>query len=110
MNHVAIQWLGIVAAEAPEQDGNPLSPLLFLGIFVAIFYLLVILPQRKQGKTRQAFLSGLKKGDEVVTSGGLFGRITGITDLVVTLEIADKLRVKISRDAVARLQAGEAAE
>ena len=108
------QLVALMIGQAPESstaaDGNPLSPLLFLGVFVVIFYLLVLLPQRKQAKTRQAFLAGLKKGDEVVTNGGLFGRIAGITEAVVTLEIADKVRVKVARDAVARQQAGEAAE
>ena len=65
-------------------------------IFV-VFYFLLIRPQQKKAKAQQAFLGALKKGDNVVTSGGLYGTITGLTDTVITLEIAEKIRVKISR-------------
>ena len=62
-----------------------------------IFYFLLIRPQQKKSKDHQIYLSNLKKGDGVVTSGGLHGEITGLTDTVVTLEIADNIRVKVSR-------------
>ena len=54
-------------------------------------------PQQKKAKDHQIYLSNLKKGDNVVTSGGLHGQITGLTETVVTLEIAENLRVKVSR-------------
>ena len=71
-------------------------PLLFFGIF----YLLVFRPQQKQAKKQKEFLTNLKPGDRVVTSGGLHGEIKGLTDTTVTLEIADKVRVKVTRAAV----------
>lgn len=71
-------------------------PLLFFGIF----YLLVFRPQQKQAKKQKEFLLNLKSGDRVVTSGGIHGEIKGLTDTTVTLEIADKVRVKVSRAAV----------
>lgn len=71
-------------------------PLLFFGIF----YLLVFRPQQKQAKKQKEFLQALKPGDKVVTSGGLHGEIKGLTDTTVTLEIADKVRVKVNRAAV----------
>ncbi len=71
-------------------------PLLFFGIF----YLLVFRPQQKQAKKQKEFLTNLKSGDRVVTSGGLHGEIKGLTDTTVTLEIADKVRVKVNRAAV----------
>jgi preprotein translocase subunit YajC len=64
---------------------------------------LVPLVQQKQVKRHQEFIKNLKKGDRVVTTGGLHGSITGITDTVVTLDIADNVRVKVSRSAVAGL-------
>jgi len=65
-----------------------------------IFYLLLIRPQAKRAKAQREMWANLKKGDYVVTVGGLHGKITGLTDTVITLEIADKVRVKISRDKV----------
>ena len=69
-------------------------------IFV-VFYFLLIRPQQKKEKNRKAMLSNLKKGDKVVSSGGLQGVVTGLTDDVVTMEIAPKVRVKVSRGSVA---------
>ena len=69
-------------------------------IFV-VFYFLLIRPQQKQAKQHRAFLADLKKGNKIVTKGGIHGTITGITDNVISLEIAKDIVVKMSRDAVA---------
>lgn len=68
-------------------------------IFV-IFYFLLIRPQQKKQKEHQAMLTNLAYGDVVVTTGGIHGRVTGLADTVVTLEIAEKVRVKVSRSAI----------
>lgn len=68
-------------------------------IFV-VFYFLLIRPQQKQAKQHQAFLSNLKKGNKIVTKGGVHGAIVSLTDTVVTLEIAKDVVVKVSRDAI----------
>ncbi len=65
-------------------------------IFV-IFYFLLIRPQQKRAKEHQNFLDNLKKGDEIVTAGGVIGRITGLTEQVVTIEVADNVRLKVLR-------------
>jgi preprotein translocase subunit YajC len=67
---------------------------------VAIFYFLVIAPANKQRKKTEQMLSALKKGDRVVTSGGLYGTIQGIENDVVHLRIAENVKVKIARVAV----------
>ncbi len=67
---------------------------------VAIFYFLILRPQQKREKMRQGFVSSLKRGDEVVTSTGMFGRVEGLTDQFVTLEISDGVRVKMLRSAI----------
>ena len=79
-----------------------LLPMVF--IFV-IFYFLLIMPMRKKQKKTQEMLSKLKKGDEVVTGGGLFGRITAMDDErgFVILQISDNTKVKVLRSAVAGL-------
>jgi len=72
-------------------------------LMFAIFYFLLIRPQQKKQKQHRQVLSSLKKGDRVITSGGLYGRITGLTDTVVTLEISEKVRVKVGRANIAGL-------
>jgi preprotein translocase subunit YajC len=73
-------------------------PIIF--IFV-IFYFLLIRPQQKQKKEHQILLSNLKEGDNVLTSGGIYGRVTGIKDDRITVEISDKVRVKVNRGHIA---------
>jgi preprotein translocase subunit YajC len=70
-------------------------------LIFAIFYFLLIRPQQKRAKDHRALLSSLKVGDQVLTSGGIYGRVTGLRDDVVTLEISDKVRVKVSRGHIA---------
>lgn len=84
------------AAEAAPAGGGFGAFIPLILIFV-IFYFLLIRPQQKKAKAHQHFLAAMKIGDEVVSSGGLQGTITGLTDSVVTLEIADKVRVKVAR-------------
>lgn len=69
-------------------------------LIFGVFYFMLIRPQQKQAKLQQAFLDELKTGNKVVTKGGIHGTITGITDTVVTLEIADKVRIKVSRSSI----------
>jgi preprotein translocase subunit YajC len=69
-------------------------------IFV-IFYFLLIRPQQKRSKEHRGLLANLKVGDNVLTSGGIYGRITGLRDDIITLEISDKVRVKVSRGHIA---------
>jgi preprotein translocase subunit YajC len=70
-------------------------------IIFAIFYFLLIRPQQRKAKQHKQILSALKKGDKVVSSGGLHGVITGLADDVVTMEISPKVRVKVSRGSIA---------
>jgi preprotein translocase subunit YajC len=79
------------------------NPMWMLFAMFAVMYFLLIRPQQKKQKEHREMLSNLKKGDRIITSGGLYGRITGITDATLTLEIADKVRVKVSRGHVAGL-------
>ncbi|MGD8992804.1 MAG: preprotein translocase subunit YajC [Desulfobacterales bacterium] len=72
-------------------------------LMFVIFYFLLIRPQQKRQKEHRSMISSLKKGDRVITSGGLHGRITGIDDTTLTLEIADKVRVKVARSNVSAM-------
>jgi len=77
-----------------------LSFLPIILIFV-VFYFLLIRPQQKRAKEHKNLLTNLKEGDQILTSGGIYGRITGIRDDKITLEISDKVRVKVSRGHIA---------
>jgi preprotein translocase subunit YajC len=70
---------------------------------LGVMWFFLIRPQQKKQKEHREMLGNLKKGDRIITSGGLYGRITGITDATLTLEIADKVRVKVSRAHVSGL-------
>ena len=85
------------AADAAPAAGGGFGAFIPLILIFVIFYFLLIRPQQKKAKEHQQFLANLKKGDAVVTSGGIYGTITGLTDAVVTLEIADNVRVKVAR-------------
>ena len=93
-----------VAYAAGSAGGDGMSFLMsmmpLILIFV-VFYFLLIMPQQKKAKAHRQLLANLQKGDNVVTSSGIYGQITGLTDTTVTLEIAEKVRIKMSRSAVA---------
>jgi preprotein translocase subunit YajC len=69
-------------------------------LIFGVFYFMLIRPQQKQAKLQKQFLDELKNGNKVVTKGGVHGTITGLTDSVITLEIADNVRIKVSRSAI----------
>jgi len=85
-------------------QGGGFGALVPLILMFAIFYFLLIRPQQKKQKQHRQMLGDLKKGDRVITSGGLYGRVTGITETVVTLEISEKVRVKVGRGNIAGIQ------
>jgi len=72
-------------------------------LMFVIFYFLLIRPQQKRTKDHRAMIGNLKKGDRIVTSGGIHGRITGMDEATLTVEIADKVRVKVARANVSGL-------
>jgi preprotein translocase subunit YajC len=77
-------------------------------LMIVIFYFLLYRPQQKEQKKRALMLGNLKKGDRVVTNGGLFGTITGFTDKKITIKVAEKVEVDIARSAVSTLQGEDA--
>ena len=89
------------AGAAP--GGSPLAFPLMMVAFVAIFYFLLLRPQQKKAKEHQALISKLATGDEVVTTGGILGRVTEVGDTFVSLEIADGVRIKVQKTQVTQL-------
>ncbi len=72
-------------------------------LIMGVMYLLVIRPQSKKAKLQQQMLSQLKRGDDIITTGGLIGRITGIKDDEVTLQVQEGVRLRVARSAVSGL-------
>jgi len=87
------------AAPAAAQ-GSPLASLIPLIILFAVFYFMLIRPQMKRAKEHRKLISELAKGDEVVTNGGLAGRLTKVGDSFVTMEVAEGVEVKMQKEAV----------
>jgi preprotein translocase subunit YajC len=101
----------VAAKDAPKDTANggggPLGglggillPLLFIGV---IFYFLMIRPQQKQRREQHAMIDSLRRGDKVVTLGGLHGRIEGLKDKVVVLKVAENVKIEIEKASVARV-------
>jgi preprotein translocase subunit YajC len=84
------------AVSAGSGDGG-MTTLLMLGVMLVIFYFLLIRPQQKRAKEHKQMVGGLKRGDSVITSSGIYGRVVGIEGQVVTLEIAKNTHVRVLR-------------
>jgi preprotein translocase subunit YajC len=75
---------------------------LMIGMF-AIMYFLIIRPQQKQRRERESLLRAIKKGDRVVTTGGLYGTVVGLSEHTVTLKVADQVKLDFERGAIGRI-------
>jgi preprotein translocase subunit YajC len=102
MQFQPVQLLPIVFAE-----GSSPSPLIqflpFIFVF-AIFYFLLIAPMRKRQKATQAMIAALKKGDKVVTNGGLYGEVAAVQEELVILKLADNVKVRVAKSAISGLE------
>ncbi len=98
MNLISDAW-----AQAAPGPTSQVMPLLMMGAFVAVFYFLLIRPQQKKAREHQALVAKLAAGDEVVTNGGMLGRVTEVGETFVTLEVADGVRIKVQRFQIASL-------
>lgn len=88
-----------ILAEGEATQSNPLS-LLMPVLLIVMFYFMLIRPQRRQQKEHQARLAALKTGDEVVAAGGIHGLVTNVSDRIVTLKIADGVKIKVEKFSV----------
>ena len=100
-----MEWL-IPSAYAQAAGGaqpNAFVQLLPLVLIFVVFYFLLIRPQQKKAKEHRTMLEALQKGDEVVTSGGVVGRIAKLTDQYAAIEIAPSVEINVQRQAIAQL-------
>jgi preprotein translocase subunit YajC len=89
-------------------QGGGFTAIIPLVLMFGIFYFLLIRPQQKKAKQQQELLNELKRDDTVITTGGIYGKITGVTDTIITLEIAPNVRIKISKSSIAGKASTEA--
>jgi preprotein translocase subunit YajC len=94
----------LAMASPPNQAASPWVQLVPFAIVLAIFYFVILLPMKRRQKKVQSFLDGLKVGERVVTSGGIFGTISKISEQSVQLQIAANVRVDVSRAAIVGYQ------
>lgn len=86
------------------QAGNPLVQLIPFALVLAIFYFIILLPMKRRQKKVQEFLSALKVGDRVITSGGIYGSIVKINDQTLQLQVAQNVRLEVARSAIVGYQ------
>ncbi|WP_152391736.1 preprotein translocase subunit YajC [Paenibacillus guangzhouensis] len=98
-----MQYLDYVAADPATGGGSIWGMILPFVLMFAVFYFLLIRPQQKKQKTRNSMLSALKKGDKIVTIGGLHGTILEITDDVVVLLVNDATKLTFDRSAISTI-------
>jgi preprotein translocase subunit YajC len=79
---------------------SPIPSFIFLLLIIVVFYMFMIRPQMKRQKELKTYRESLQKGDKIITTGGIYGKITDVKDTTVTVEIADKVLVKIDKSAV----------
>lgn len=99
----SVLYGGVAFAQGQDVPGVAsgflsIAPLLLIFL---IFYFLLIRPQQKKAREHREMLAKLEKGDVVITTGGIYGRITGIAEETVTLEVADNVRVKVAKEYIA---------
>jgi preprotein translocase subunit YajC len=89
----------LILAQAPG-GASPMVNMGFIALLVAIMYFVMIRPQQKQAKTHRELIAGLKKGDEVVTQGGILGKIHLVSEQTVTVEVANGVRIRVLKRSV----------
>jgi preprotein translocase subunit YajC len=90
-------------AQAAQPGPSPLVNFAPLALIFVVFYFLLIRPQQQKAKEHRVMLGNLKRNDEVITAGGLYGKVVALSDKIVTLEIAPNVRVRVDRPQIASL-------
>lgn len=92
----------ILFQAAQGQQPNPYSSLIFFAAIILIFYFFMIRPQMKKQKDLRKYREALKKGDKVITAGGIYGKIAEVKDTTVLVEIAPEIRIKVDKSSIVR--------
>jgi preprotein translocase subunit YajC len=95
-----------MAPPAGAEGGNPLAFPIMMGVLIMIMYFLVIRPQRTQAKNHEKMIQAVKKGDQILTTGGIFGKVVGVHDAKVVVQIAKDVNVEMQKTAIAGVTSG----
>jgi preprotein translocase subunit YajC len=87
--------------------GSPLTMLVPFVLIFAVFYFIVILPAKKQQKQKEAMIAALKKGDRVITTGGIYGSVAAVEDTSLLLKISENTKIRVSKSAIAGPAGGD---
>lgn len=92
-------------AMAPQggEGGSMVSTLIMFGAIFAIFYFMIIRPQQKKAKEREALLSSVKKGDKIITASGIHGTVSGLDDKTVLIDVGNNTKIKMERSAIGQV-------
>ena len=93
-------FLLLQAEPAGQSQPNALTSLLPLILIIVVFYFFMIRPQVKKQKELKNYRSSIQKGEKIVTTGGIYGKITDVKEQTVTIEIADNIRIKVDKNAI----------
>ena len=99
-----IYFTTLAAAQAETPAVSPIASFLPMILMIGVFWVILIVPQRKQQKKRNEMINALKKGDKVITVGGIHGEIAELSDDEIRLRIADKVEVKMAKSSVSRVK------
>lgn len=101
--------MNYILAMAPQDGGggSMVSTLIMFGAIFAIFYFMIIRPQQKKAKAREALLNSVKKGDKIITASGMHGTIAGIDDATVLVDLGNNVKVKMERSAIGQVVASK---
>jgi preprotein translocase subunit YajC len=92
--------MGAPGGDAAAQGGGGYQGIIMMVVIFAIFYFIMIRPQQKNMKEHKAMLDAIKKGDEIVTAGGIYGTVEGVNSDTLTVKIAEGVKVKMTRSSV----------
>jgi preprotein translocase subunit YajC len=108
MNLAHAADIAYAASAPPGGAGGPaafVQPLILFGAMFAIFYFIVLRPQQRQKAERERMLSAVKKGDRVVTTGGMHGTVTALSEHTITLRVDNQVKIEFDRTAIGRVAA-----
>ncbi len=94
-----MEWIFAMAPQG-EGGGSMVSTLIMFGAIFAIFYFMIIRPQQKRAKERDRMLSEVKKGDKIITSGGIHGTVAGLDEKTVLIDVGNNVKIKMERSAI----------
>jgi preprotein translocase subunit YajC len=97
----------LFAMGAPPEGGSAWLQLVPFALVLAIFYFIILLPMKRKQQKLRDFLGGLKVGDRVITTGGIYGQVVRLSDQTVQLQIADKVRIEVAKAAIGGYQGQE---